>query len=231
MVIAFPGRIADIDRIKFTAEKIEVWDLDTIARIFRAQLGNESGRLAQALKASLPSRETPEEALIRELHECTSGRAQWSVYQKLIGRVLEHCFCPPLNTPLSESPDESGVNRRDFVLANFSDSGFWQTIRDRYSADYIVVDAKNYSGKVKKRDVLQIANYLKHYGAGLFGIIFSRNGGDNSALVTAREQWAHYQKLVIILNDEAAIAVINGVPSGESTQVLAKEIQDFRLRM
>lgn len=99
------------------------------------------------------------------------------------------------------------------------------------TADYIVVDAKNYSGKIKKRDVLQISNYLKPYGAGLFGIIFSRNGGDASAKTTAREQWAHYQKLILILNDQHCEAVLRASTAGGQTIVLEKELQDFRLSM
>lgn len=111
-------------------------------------------------------------ALRRELQACVAGNTQWPIYQKLVGRILEHLFCPPLNVPLSESPDESGVNRRDFILANFAEQGYWSHIRSRYAADYVVIDAKDYAGKVKKRAVLQMANYLRHYGAGLFGPFF-----------------------------------------------------------
>lgn len=181
LVLALPYRLAEQDAARIRSENIELWDLDQIARIFQKQL--ELNDLAPELAAALGTAKykSPEQVLIDELAACAPGRHQWSIYQKLVGRILELLFCPPLNVPLSESPDESGVNRRDFVLANFAERGFWSHMRTRYSADYIVVDAKNYVGKVKKRDVLQIANYLRPHGAGLFGLIFSRNGGDNSA--------------------------------------------------
>ena len=76
-----------------------------------------------------------------------------------------------------------------------------------------------------------MANYLRSHGAGLFGIIFSRAGGDNSAWVTAREQWAHYQKLVLILEDKHCEAMLGAFASGDAMSVLSKEIQDFRLAM
>lgn len=230
LVLAVPGRLADVDRARLRDFEVEPWDLDAIVRTFRDQIGSGPANLAM-LATALPAQEAPEEVFLRELRECPVGKAGWADYQKLIGRILEHCFCPPLNAPLSESPDASGVNRRDFVLANFADGGFWSALRSRYAADYVVVDAKNYAGKVKKRDVLQLANYLKSHGAGLFGIIFSRNGGDNSASVTAREHWAHYQKMVVVLDDQQCQAIINGVPTGEAALVLAKAIQDFRLAM
>ena len=53
------------------------------------------------------------------------------------------------------------VNRRDFIIPNYSEEGFLRYLRSRYSADYIVVDAKNYTHKITRKDALQIANYLK----------------------------------------------------------------------
>jgi hypothetical protein len=96
-------------------------------------------------------------------------------YQKLVGRTLEYLFCPPLKTPISELGDRPAVNRRDLILPNYAPDGFWKFMRDNYQADYIVVDAKNYRGEVKKKDALQVANYLKPHGAGLFGLIITRS--------------------------------------------------------
>jgi hypothetical protein len=159
-----------------------------------------------------------------------AGKEHWPIFQKLVGRLLSKLFSPPLQAPISESSDWSGVNRRDFVLANFAESGFWYHMRQRYNADYIVVDAKNYKGFVKKRDILQVSHYLKPHGAGLFGLIFSRNGCDNSGVITAREQWLQYNKMVIVLNDENIEAMIRAKSAGgDPSIVLSGKIQEFRL--
>jgi hypothetical protein len=84
---------------------------------------------------------------------------------------------------------------------------------------------------VKKKEVLQIANYLKNFGTGLFGIIISRVGADASAIQTVREQWAHYQKMILILDDTHVVAMLNASVRGDAASVLAKEIQEFRLSM
>jgi hypothetical protein len=230
LVLAVSSELSDDERQAVESRDIELWDIGDIARIFSEQMKTLSPGLASILVGQAAS-ETKEERLLQDLKACAAGKGGWPVYQKLVGRVLEHCFCPPLNPPLGESPDESGTNRRDFVLANFAESGFWAHMRSRYRADYVVVDAKNYAGKVKKRDILQMSNYLKPYGTGLFGIIVSRNGADQSARITARELWAHSEKLVITLNDEQCRAMINGARSGDSAQVLNLAIQDFRLSM
>ncbi|QCB54495.1 HNH endonuclease [Sphingopyxis sp. PAMC25046] len=230
LVLALPGRLSDRDAVRIRAAGIELWDIDTIARIFAMQIPFGPEHLAAAFN-SVEIGVSESDQLLSELDECVPGKQQWTIYQQLVGRVLEFLFCPPLSVPLSESPDESGANRRDFILANFAESGFWNHMRQRYAADYIVVDAKNYVGKIKKREILQMANYLRPHGAGQFGIIFTRAGADASARITAREQWAHYQKLVLVLDDADCIAMLTSAGAGGAAAVLTQIIQDFRLSM
>jgi hypothetical protein len=153
-------------------------------------------------------------------------------YQRLIGRILEDLFCPPLTRPLPEHPDSTRANRRDFIFPNYAVDGFWQFVRSRYAADYIVVDAKNGKGRISKAHVLQIANYLRPHGVGMFGIILCRNGIDNGAKVTMREQWLLNNKLIIALNDtDLENMLLAKAAQGEVTAVLSDRIQDFRLSM
>lgn len=230
LVLALPGRLSERDAIRLRAAGIELWDIDEMARIFAMQIPFGPAHLAAAF-TPVEDGESEADLLLRELGECIPGKQQWSIYQQLVGRIPEFLFCPPLNVPLSESPDDSGANRRDYILANFAESGFWNHMRQRYAADYVVVDAKNYCGKIKKREILQMANYLRPHGAGLFGIIFTRVGADPSARITAREQWAHYQKLVLILDDTHCAAMLNAAGAGGAEAVLTRVVQDFRLSM
>ncbi|EPH0774632.1 hypothetical protein ACPTG1_13135 [Pseudomonas aeruginosa] len=96
-----------------------------------------------------------------------------------------------------------------------------------------MIDAKNYTKKVSKKDVLQIANYLKSHGAGLFGLIISRRGGDLSGCeVTLREQWLVHQKMIIILDDEDVVSMLLAKSDGRAPeQVIGSKIEQFRLSM
>jgi hypothetical protein len=123
------------------------------------------------------------------------------------------------------------INRRDFILPNYSEDDFWAFIRYQYSGDY-VVDAKIYSGKIKKRNVLQISNYLKKHGAGLFGLIICRRGGDNSCVQTLREIWAIDRKLIIVLTDDDIEKVLIEKSSGRNPEIIIRQkIEDFRLAL
>ena len=70
-------------------------------------------------------------------------------------------------------------------------------LRDRYKAEFIVVDAKNSAHEIGKDDILQVAHYLKEKGVGLFGLIFSRCGGDPSSEIHLRDIWQSENKMIV----------------------------------
>ncbi|EHH1242335.1 HNH endonuclease [Vibrio parahaemolyticus] len=234
--ICFPGTVSDNEKELFSNSEIELWDLDFLASEFGELLEAEDvGHYADILRTRVSElgQESIERKLMDDLQKCKSGRKYCYIYQDLVGEILNHLFSPPLISALPESSDLSNVNRRDFVFPNYVENGFWAVMRERYSADYIVVDAKNYTKKVGKKDVLQVANYLKDFGAGLFGIIVSRNGGDKAGCeVTLREQWVLHRKLILVLTDDDLIAMLRAKADGsEPERVLIVRIEQFRLSM
>lgn len=179
-----------------------------------------------------PTSTTTTEGLLKELDEIPAGKDDWSRYQRVCGNILEFLFCPPLEKPISEHSNREGTNRRDFILPNYTtdSTNFWAQMRLLYEAHFVVVDAKNWSGQIDKDEVLKIANYLSAHGAGLFGILMSRKGGDSSAEVTQREQWMQHRKMIVILDDSdvrqmLAMHTSNGSPA----DLIRQKIEDFRL--
>lgn len=159
-----------------------------------------------------------------------AGRPDWARYQRTVTEILTSTLCPPLEQPLAEHPSLSGANRRDMIFPNYANAGTWKFLRDHYEAHYVVVDAKNYAGQVKKAAILQIANYLSAHGAGLFGMIVCRSAADRSAEFTRREHWMVQRKLIIVLNDDdlkqmAEFAANHSDPA----TVIRQKIEDFRL--
>ncbi|MFT6914741.1 MAG: hypothetical protein ACJAWL_001037 [Motiliproteus sp.] len=236
MVLAVPGTLKERELEIFSTENIEVWDLGYIANNFKPQIQNASPSYYKTLfltQLHRASKSTREEELIDSLEKCPSGRADCYVYQSLVGDILEHLFTPPLNKPIPELADKSKSNRRDFIMPNYSDKGFWSFMREKYGADYVIVDAKNYTRKVKKTEALQMANYLKSHGAGLFGIIVSRKGGDSAGCEhTLREQWLISKKMILVLSDDDIIEMLMAKSDGRPPEdVLGRKIEQFRLSM
>jgi hypothetical protein len=198
----------------------------------RAALENEDSgeRPSGTSRESASGFRSAARGLVERLEAVAPGRKQWSVYQTICGNILSFVLCPPLARPISERLNRSGVNRRDFIFPNYAAVGFWEYMRTNYQAHYVVVDAKNYVGRVKKTDVLQLANYLTAHGTGLFGLIVTRGGGDRGAEVTRREQWVIHGKLIVVLNDDDLKQMLTVHASGQdAADVVRQKIEDFRL--
>lgn len=237
MVLAVPVTLGVAQLSTLRTANIEVWDLQYIADHFSKQIEAACPSYYRALLLARITRPatkiTREQELINSLSSCIPGKTDCYVYQRLVGEILEYLFMPPLEKPIQELSDKSHTNRRDFIMPNYADKGFWSFLREKYEADYVVIDAKNYTRKVKKTEVLQIANYLKPHGAGLFGLIVSRNGGDLSGCEhTLREQWLVHKKMILVLNDEDIKAMLNAKSDGrQPEEILGQKIETFRLSM
>lgn len=233
-VLAFPGLISSAQAASLSDRGIEPWDAHTLATKFKSEVSAVPHPVFQLFLSAFRTTksEAPEEAFIARLKACKKGKESWSEYQKLIGQILEHLFCPPLETPISELADHDGVNRRDWIIPNYADRGFWNFVREKYHADYIVVDAKNYKAQISKNQVLQMVNYLKIHGAGMFAVIVTRIGADNGALLTIREQWMANKKMILVVNDEDIEAMLLAkLAGGNPEKIIGQAIERFRLSM
>jgi hypothetical protein len=233
LVFAFPGILSEKDNAVIKGNGIEIWDINYIAQTFAKEIPTTPHPLFQALFTTAKYTEAHDK-LINELKSIPAGNKDqdWSKYQKHIEKILDYLFGSELSSPISEHSDHFKINRRDFILRNYAETGFWAHVRNRYLADFIVVDAKNYTKKVTKKEVLQIANYLKIHGAGLFGIIISRNGGNTGCYYTCREVWAMDKKLIVVLNDEDIInMIIAKAANSKPEEIVRQKIEEFRLSM
>lgn len=233
-VLAFPGLISESQKDNLKRHNIMWWDADVIANEFKKEIKvNQHPVFSRIfLSISKEKKHNAEEELLDKLKNCERGKDGWSDYQKLIGQIFEHLFTPPLGAPISESPDMNNVNRRDWIIPNYCSEGFWNFVRDKYKADYIVVDAKNYKNPISKEQVLQIANYLKPHGAGMFALIATRLGANKGADLTIREQWMANGKMILVLNDDDFEAMLLAkAAKGQPEKIIGQALERFRLSM
>lgn len=213
---------------------INLWDKSFLANEFRDQILQvkpSSFRVFFNYSNNIVDNVDEYQILINKLNTCPTGWQNWIDYQDLVGNILEFLFCPPLNSPIPQSNDRTKKNRRDFILSNYSkENDTWEFLRDRYGADYVVVDAKNSGKYISKNDVLQIANYLKKDGTGLFGIIIARKGLNSSSENTLRDMWIYQQKMIVVLNDTDIEQMILAKKNDEDpARLILKKIEEFRL--
>lgn len=211
---------------------IEIWDVYTLYSLITPELekkyfyGN----------TQIEVKEKKEDIYIRTLQGINAGgdnwQKEWSKYQKLVCDILEYLFSPPLESPRFEMSDLESKNRRDIIFENPAENGFWKQIKNRYSGDYIVVDAKNYKDSIEKRSIIELAHYLKPYGCGLFGLVVSRIAESESSFHARKEQWVSSNKMIISLTDNDLIEML-GIKKkgGKPEELIRKKIADFRMKL
>lgn len=151
LVLAFPGELNKYQHIQLSTNMIEVWDIYKIVEIFACQISEiQSVELKELLLSVNKNITTDEDNLSNEIIMCPKGNLYWARYQKICTKIFEHLFCPPLGRPIIELSDYVKANRRDIILPNYCENGFWNYLRQRYRADYIIIDAKNHSSKNRK---------------------------------------------------------------------------------
>jgi hypothetical protein len=235
LVITFPEELQESYEEHFKKENILVWDISTLASIFSSQLEiiRDTPLYPIIFNAGVRKKDKSQSTLfIEELMSIKPGKNDWSRYQKYIANSMGYLFSPPLGKPLYELADTNKINRRDIILPNYSENGFWQFLRDNYFAHYIVIDAKNLAKNIEKKDVLQVSNYLKKFGTGLFGMLISRNKPHSNAILTQREHWIVDNKLILFLQDEDIIQMLTMKDGpGNPEDVIRQKIEDFRLSL
>lgn len=204
-VLIFPGELADEYSNAIKKAGISIWDSKFLCEEFKDQIneltGAKYGYLIQKMSPKVDKKDEYQK-LIDRLNDCIPGPSEWGKYQKLVGDVLELLFCKTLSSPLMQCNDFSKNNRRDFVLLNATyENHIWRFFRERYDAEYIIVDAKNSDKPITKQDILQMSHYLKVKGVGRFGIIISRKGLGKSSQIALRDTWLHEEKMIVVLDD------------------------------
>ena len=168
--------------------------------------------------------------LINALEQVLPGRANYPDYERVCCQILEYLFCPELGKPEPQSYTVNRSQRRDVVMDNHVEQGFWARIRERYQADYLVAEMKNNTGSVSNSSVWQLAAYMKEKGVGLFGLLIASNGVSrgvgNYAII---DQWVHSRKMVVPLSNEDLIRMIRlRDEEGDATAYLSGLIDGVR---
>ena len=79
---------------------------------------------------------------------------------------------------------------------------------------------------------MQVAHYLKEKGVGLFGLIFSRCGGDPSSEIHLRDIWQSENKMIVILSDNDVEQMLLGKQRGnDPSRIIIEKIQEFRQKI
>jgi len=105
-----------------------------------------------------------------------AGKEHFQGFEHMVRVAFNYLFYGELGEGRSQSrtdPEDEGVEIRDVIFANKSNTGFWKDLKDKYAASEIVVDAKN-KLELDRDDLRQLYCYLKP-ALGFWGFIICRS--------------------------------------------------------
>lgn len=153
--------------------------------------------------------------LIEALDDVPLG-ARYSVdYEAACESILEFLFSPDLGSPKAQVFNSTRSYRRDLIMKNGAETGFWTRMRERYQADYLIAEFKNVKSSVGNTSIWQLAGYMKEKGVGFFGMLIARNGvSRGTANPAILDQWIHANKMIVPISNEDLKRMIDMRDSG-----------------
>jgi hypothetical protein len=137
--------------------------------------GNEFGRfgLVTDFPGALNLQEYQES--LRELNEklknMPTGPDAAADFESAVGRVIELCFFRTLFNLEAQSKDSAGTIRRDWIVSNRGESGFWHMVRIKYGATQVIFECKNYED-LSADDFHQASYYMTPQAGKLVIVVF-----------------------------------------------------------
>lgn len=120
-------------------------------------------------------------------------------------------------------PGDDGIEIRDLVFSNKADSGFWNDLKNKYSATEIVVDCKN-KDAITREDIRQLYCYLKP-ALGFWGFIVCRSPPSEAIRAFNRTLYKNFsqQRGVLILCDDDVRRMVEIATRGKSPSTYLHE--------
>jgi len=138
--------------------------------------------------------------LQERLKSTAHGLDSASEFEDCVGDVLRLCFFRSLANIESQVREVDGVIRRDWIAANRGNAGFWEMVRQRYSATQIVFECKNYTD-LSASDFHQ-AGYYMNSAIGKFVVIVFRGEMKNHYFQHVKRLATKDDGLVLLLTDK-----------------------------
>ncbi|WP_136513934.1 restriction endonuclease [Geomonas edaphica] len=211
--------------------RIRVWDravlnllLHTHPEIMQKYF-NPYAKAVEQIQAEWANRDSERVRYEARLKACSSGQMHFRSYEDLGVEILQFLFPTDLGEPRVQARTEDGVERRDVLFRNNRLTRFFKRIGDRFDADFIIVDFKNYADPIGGEVVNDVATYANK-ALGRFLIIVSRKGGNEGASAAQLRRFRNDQRLILIVSDAQLMEMIERKESGESPDDILEDLLD-----
>lgn len=148
-------------------------------------------------------------ALRRELQGCKPGMEGWAEYENICLKILRYLFLPPLKEVKVQARSSGNLERRDAIIPNYQQSGFWHLIHNEFDSRHVVCEFKNSSSGGHKGSLNQLRIYLSKPTIGRFGLLFVRKSPSKALLQAQRDAYEQSRIMILILDDQKLVRLMN----------------------
>jgi hypothetical protein len=217
--------------------KIRVWDRAVLEHLLHKHptlLSQYFAPYANALEKLRYDYEIQNSLGVRlslALSGCPRGQAHFRDYEDIGVEVLKYLFTDTekLGEPHVQSRTEDGVDRRDVVTRNNFTSRFFQRVRDRFGAEFIIWDFKNYSNPVGG-DVIKGVSTYANRALGRLIVVISREGGSDAARAAQLRYLRQDDRMILVVSDEQLQEMLQRRTSGGSPEDILEDLYDELMR-
>ena len=224
-------------RIASLNDRLRVWDrtvLDALLHkhpdVLADYFADYATALAQvATPGDSAATELRAECLRGDLLACPVGHAHFRRYEELGLKVLSFLLGDEIGPPKPQSSTADKSQRRDVLCRNNRRSRFMQRVAERFGADFIVVDFKNYAEPVDGDVVDDVQKYAND-AVGRFLLVVARKGGSDSAATAQRRHLRDQDTCVLVLSDQHCVEMLARKASGGEPLDVIEDLYDSFLR-
>jgi len=156
------------------------------------------------------------------------GKDHFSEYEKRCTEALQYLFESDLTAWVHQNETDT-LHRFDLIARVSSQNDFWQCMRDRFRAQYIVFEFKNHTKKITQVEIYSTEKYLYPNALRGVAIIFSREGPDDHAMMAAKGALRESGKLILNCSNADLRSMLLGKDDGEEPSNLLLSILDEML--
>lgn len=163
--------------------------------------------------------------LQRALRECPAGQRHFRQYEDIGLELLRFLFPTEIGEPRIQARTDDGVERRDVVCRNNRQSRFFQRVADRFGADFVIWDFKNYGDPITGEVINDVATYANS-ALGRFIVVVSRKGGSDSSRAAQLRRLRNDDRMIVVVSDEQVLEMVHRKESGAAPEDLLEDLLD-----
>lgn len=178
--------------------------------------------------ASVEQRNQRIGALLQELADIPEGKPGAVDFEAWCLKVVKVIFAGAICN-VEIHPNKNGLQQRDIVGTNLSETKFWKRVNEDYKTRQIIFEVKNYR-ELSATDYRQVNSYLCNGYGNLAFIItrdFNNNLSKDKELNWVKELFSDHKKLVIKLSAKFLEKHLRKARSPQKHDALDKELSNL----